>query len=67
VVYPVLEENEKNLVLMERGFGLVNQEPASIAALWDMILNQDVPSIFISKLQSLWWTAGSGVKLQETS
>jgi hypothetical protein len=38
-----IEENEKNLVLMERGFGLVNQEPASLAALWDMILNQDVP------------------------
>jgi hypothetical protein len=36
-------EREKKFVLMERGFGLTNQEPASIAALWEMILNQDVP------------------------
>jgi hypothetical protein len=26
------QENEKNLVLMERGFGLTNQEPAAIAS-----------------------------------
>jgi hypothetical protein len=36
-------EREKKFVLMERGFGLTNQEPAAIATLWEMILNQDVP------------------------
>jgi hypothetical protein len=37
------QEQEKNLVLMERGFALTNQEPASITTLWEMILYQDVP------------------------
>jgi hypothetical protein len=37
------QELDKNLVLMERGFALTNQEPASIATLWEMILYQDVP------------------------
>jgi hypothetical protein len=29
----ILQEMEKNLVLLERGFGLTNQDPASITAL----------------------------------